>query len=275
MLRHFQHILKLILCLSANHFKHGRSSAMRCNEDSGHFTKTAYCLRISVMYTYNKCKCEDCKSQALSVFDQNMEITEESGWCLEHHPDREKVISQIYEYIQNHDKIIGLTACGIEFNGLDWNGKKFYGCNMQKCTFTNIHAENIRSRMSIFDRSTFTDCEFINSNIQFSSFAASKFVHVVFTGSALVHLNFNGITSYQTSFDDSDLYNSRFIKATLINSSLRNCNLKKTVLYESVRENVSFKLSNTRESLADRRRGGMMGDIDTDFSNNNAVQENL
>jgi uncharacterized protein YjbI with pentapeptide repeats len=55
--------------------------------------------------------------------------------------------------------------------------------------------------------------------------------------------------AYQSSFDDSDLYSSRFIKAILMNTSMKNCNLKKTVFYSSVRERVSFRLSNTREAL--------------------------
>ena len=59
----------------------------------------------------------------------------------------------------------------------------------------------------------------------------------------------NGINAIQSSFDDSDLYNSRFIRAELNNTSFRNCNIKKTCFYEIKQENVSFKLSNTREAL--------------------------
>ena len=33
-----------------------------------------------------------------------------------------------------------------------------------------------------------------------------------------------------------------------------NCNLKKVMFYESAREGVSFKLSNTREALIDRKK---------------------
>ncbi|MBR3548766.1 MAG: hypothetical protein IKN90_01690, partial [Treponema sp.] len=43
--------------------------------------------------------------------------------------------------------------------------------------------------------------------------------------------------------------------------SMNNCNLKKTVFYESMREGVGFRLSNTRESLIDRNKGGLMGDF--------------
>ena len=218
------------------------------------------------MYSYNKCSCPECNEQALSTFDENLDLTDENGWCLKHHPNPEEITRNIFTYIKGHDKIIGLSACGMEFKDISFAGKKFYGCNFQGCSFSNVHASKIRCRMCILDGTTFSDCDFLESNIQFSSFAGSKFVHVLFTGSDLVHINFNGITSYQSSFDDSDLYNTRFIKAALINTSLRNCNLKKAVFYESVRENVSFKLSNTREALVDRNKGGLMGDIDTDFS---------
>ena len=119
--------------------------------------------------------------------------------------------------------------------------------------------------LSMFDFSTFSDCSFTQSNIQFSSFSGSKLVHATFTGSDLIHNNFNGITSYQSSFDDSDLYNSRFIKAILINTSMINCNLKKAAFYEAAWEGVSFKLSNTREALIDRRKGGMIGEIGSNF----------
>ena len=40
----------------------------------------------------------------------------------------------------------------------------------------------------------------------------------------------------------------RFILAVLENTSFRNCNLKKSIFQSSVRKNVSFKMSNTREA---------------------------
>ena len=39
-----------------------------------------------------------------------------------------------------------------------------------------------------------------------------------------------------------------------MNTSFRNCNIKKTVFWDVVSDNVSFKLSNTRE--AEFNRGG-------------------
>ena len=217
-------------------------------------------------YTYNICKCPGCTKPALSEIDKNLALTQNPGWCIEHHPYLKKALKRIFLHVMRNDTIIGLTACGVEVKKLNLRNKRFIGCNLQNCTLTNVHADGLKMRICIADNSTLTDCDFVKSDIQFSSFAGSKFVHILFTGSNLIHTNFNGLTSYQSSFDDSDLYNTRFIKTVLINNSFRNCNLKKTVFYDSVRDNVSFKLSNTREALVDRKRGGLMGDIGINYS---------
>ena len=91
----------------------------------------------------------------------------------------------------------------------------------------------------------------------------------------MIHNNFNGITAYQCSFDDSDLYNTRFIKSILMNASMKNCNLKKTVFYESSRDGMSFKMSNTKEALIDRTRGGLMGDFEEQFDYEDEDQKEL
>lgn len=213
------------------------------------------------MYEFNQCRCKGCNKSAISTIDDKKNIIS-SGFCYEHTDNIEDISKKIYDYLLEHDTIIGLHCNNLTLKDLDLSGKRFYGCSFQKCNFQNIHADGIRMRMNIFDASTFTDCDFINSNIQFTSFAGSRFVHALLTGSDLIHINFNGVTVYQSSFDDSDLYNSRFIKAVLMNTSMRNCNLKKTVFYNSIREQVSFKLSNTREALVDRNKGGLMGDIE-------------
>lgn len=212
------------------------------------------------MFTINKCQCPECKKTALSSFNDN-EIIDEPGYCFEHTEDKKAYLAHLKKFIESHDKIVGLNAYGITVQGMDLTDKKFYGCNFQHVLFTNVHAENIRLRMCMMDFATFTDCDFIKSNIQFSSFSGAKFVHLVLTGSDLIHNNFNGITSYQCSFDNSDLYNSRFIKAILMNTSMQDCNLKKTIFYNSAREKVSFKLSNTREALIDRNKGGLIEDF--------------
>ncbi|MCR4735850.1 MAG: pentapeptide repeat-containing protein [Treponema sp.] len=201
------------------------------------------------MFSQNKCLVHHCTNQALSTFDEDGNITEEKNYCLDHTPNPGKVKNDIYNYIQSHEKIIGLTACGLIFKDIDFSNKQFISCNFYHCTFTNIHCQNVIIRMSFFDFAVFNDCAFINSNILFSSFSGSTFSHTLFTSSDIIQNNFNGIKGFQSSFDNSDLFNSRFIKAILENTSFRNCNIKKTLFQSSVRRNVSFKMSNTREAI--------------------------
>ncbi len=206
------------------------------------------------MFKKNLCMHPGCKKLALSAIDDNGEITDTEGFCLEHSPDPTEAVSRIRNYFLTHDKIINLNIENLSISEIDLSNKFFCGCNIQYCTFANIHATNLRIRMSVLGFCTFTDSTFLQSNIQFSSFAGTKFINTLLTGSDMIHDNFNGVTAYQSSFDDSDLYDSKFIKAILMNTSMKNCNLKKTVFYESLREAVSFKMSNTREALFDRTK---------------------
>ncbi|MCI1209819.1 MAG: pentapeptide repeat-containing protein [Treponema sp.] len=201
------------------------------------------------MYTLNKCLAESCQNGALTVFDENGTITEKDGYCIDHIPDPQKAQQDVYQYINTHDKIVGLNACGIIFSDIDLTNKRFYGCNFQHCQFSNLHSEGFRSRMSMFDFAVFKDCNWLKSNMQFTSFAGCTFTHTLFTGSDMIHNNFCGIAAYQSSFDDSDLYNSRFVRAKLIDTSFRNCNIKRTIFYDLEQKNVSFKMSNTREAI--------------------------
>lgn len=200
------------------------------------------------MFEPNNCIHPDCNRIALSHIGADGDIACKPGYCLRHSPDPEAAKDSIYGYIRARQKIVGLNACGLTFTDIDLTDKRFYGCNFQHCTFSNLQSEFFRSRMTFFDFSLFSDCNLLRSNLQFSSFAGATFSHILFTGSELVHNNFSGITAYQSSFDDSDLYNSRFISARLVDTSFRNCNIKKTIFHSIEQRNVSFKLSNTREA---------------------------
>lgn len=208
------------------------------------------------MYLANFCNHPGCQKIALSTFSPDGTILEEPGFCLEHSENPEKVARDIISYIQNNDKIVGLVACYIEFNELehiDLTDKRFYGCNFMHCIFRGFKTKHLRSRMTTFDDCIFSDCNFLESNLQYTSFAGSKFSHVLLTNSELIQDNFVGIESYQTSFDDSDLYNSRFINAKLFDTSIRNCNIKNTVFRNIEQTNLSFNLSNTKEAIFDER----------------------
>ena len=172
-----------------------------------------------------------------------------SYYCSDHCDDKEKVRTCVTNYILSRNIIVGLSMSGIHLKDCDLTGKRFYGCNFQKCGFMNVQAGGCKIHMSVFDFSVFTDCNMVGSNIQFSSFAGCAFSHAIFTNSDLIHNNFNGITAIQSSFDDSDLYNSRFIHSNLLQTSFRNCNIKKACFYESKQTDISFRLSNTREAL--------------------------
>lgn len=204
------------------------------------------------MYTLNKCLVHSCDNIALSVISDGGVIQDSPGYCLNHIPNPGMAREMIVRFIETHDRIIGLNAAGVFFDDMDFTGKRFYGCNFEKCTFKNVHSEGFRARMTMFDLSQLDVCTLLNANIQFCSFGGAKFSHTLFTGSDLVQNNFNGVRSFQCSFDNSNLYNSRFIKSTLVNTSFRDCNIKKTMFVDSERENVSFKKSNTLEAVFDK-----------------------
>lgn len=216
------------------------------------------------MYTLNKCLVHSCQNIALSTIGEDGTIQDTRGYCLDHIPNPGQALEAISRYITEHERIVGLNASGMLFHDMDFSGKRFYGCNMLRCTFKNVHSEGVRARMSMFDMSQFDVCTIIQANIQFCSFGGSKFSHTLFTGSDMVQNNFNGIMAFQCSFDNSDLYNSRFIKSTLVNTSFRDCNVKKTLFIAAMRENVSFRKSNTLEAIFDTEGSALYnGEQDT------------
>ncbi len=195
------------------------------------------------------CSRPGCQRSGISIIGEDGEICSGPTYCYDHHPDKIGITAAITKYIETHETIVGLNASGIHLADMDLTNKKFYGCSFNHCIFSNVHAENCRSRISSFDFTIFSDCNLQKSNFQFCSFAGSVFSHMLFTNSELVHNNFCGLTSVQSSFDDSDLYNSRFIRSKLSDTSIRNCNIKKAIFIEMTQDNVSFKLSNTREAV--------------------------
>lgn len=176
-----------------------------------------------------------------------------ADFCYKHHPEQNKIVERLLNYVKENEKIVGMNASGLTFSGVHLYEKKFYGCNFRYCFLINIQTEKIRTRLTAFDFAIFTDCNFIKSVNINSSFAGAKFIHVIYTDSEQIQVNFSGLQSYQSSFDNSNLYQSRFIKANLVDTSFRNCNLKRTIFYELNQTNISFRLSNTKEAIFDKR----------------------
>jgi len=222
------------------------------------------------IFSQNKCLVSYCKKNALSAFDDQGNIIEESAYCLDHEPNPGSVKDKIFDYVSKHDKIVGLNASGVIFNDINFSNKQFFGCTFTHCTFTNIHSNNTKMRMCVFDYAVFNDCNLVNSHSLFTSFSQCTFTHTLFTSSDMIQNNFNGIKSYQSSFDDSDLFNCRFRKSSLIDTSFRNCNLKKCNFIDSYRSNVSFKMSNTREAIFDELGTG----LETGFAQDTSLLSN-
>ena len=227
------------------------------------------------MFSQNKCLVHHCRNSALSTFDSEGNLTNSKNYCIDHAPDPGKVKEDIYNYIQTHDKIIGLNANGLIFKDIDFSNKQFFGCNFFHCTFVNIHSQNVLMRMCIFDFSVFNDCNLTQNNTLFTSFSGCTFSNTLFTSSDMIQCNFNGMKAYQSSFDDSDLFNSRFINSELVNTSFRNCNLKKALFINTTRTNVSFKLSNTREAVfSPNENGEAINKDNKEVSDNKKVNQN-
>jgi uncharacterized protein YjbI with pentapeptide repeats len=202
------------------------------------------------MFNLKKCEHPSCQNPVLCLSEDARENPQSfNSFCFLHMPDAAMASDIVREYLASHDKIVGMDVSFMTFNGNVLSGKRFYGCSFRNCVFNNVNTADIRIRMCMFDFSTYTDCRFIKANIQFASFAGASLTHTHFISSELVHNNFSGITAVNSSFDDTDLYNTRFIRATLTDSAITNCNLQRTVFYEIARQNVSFKLSSTREAF--------------------------
>jgi uncharacterized protein YjbI with pentapeptide repeats len=199
------------------------------------------------MFNLKKCEHPSCQNPILCLSDE--QNVQKFNFCLLHTPDAKQAQEAVYHYIGTHDKIVGMDASFVTFTGNVLSQKKFYGCAFRNCVFSNTVINSIRVRMCILDFSTFSDCKFSNANIQFTSFGGAQLTNTHFITSEVIHNNFSGIAALNSSFDDTDLYNTRFIRSTLTDSAITNCNLQRTIFYEVLRKNVSFKLSSTREAL--------------------------
>lgn len=209
------------------------------------------------MFSFSKCSHPGCSHFAISDFDSQGNLIENGTYCYAHTKNKDEIVKKIYNYVREHDKIIGLNASGITFSNIDFTGKGFFGCDFSNSLYAGISSTAVQTKLCNFSFTTFTDCNLSNSKSLFCSYAGSKLAHVIFTGSDMIQNNFCGISSFQSSFDDSNLYSSYFVKSKLIDTSFRNCNIKETVFYEIEQENISFRQSNTNAAIFDKRGSAM------------------
>ena len=128
------------------------------------------------MFTLSLCSHPGCTHPAISFISKEGEITDAPYFCIKHIPNLEEYTQTVFNYIKTHKKIVGLNASGLNFNNVDLTDKRFYGCNFQHCTFSNIQSEFFRARMSIFDFSIFTS---VSSDLSLSVITSSPFVPIV------------------------------------------------------------------------------------------------
>lgn len=172
-----------------------------------------------------------------------------SALCGVHSANPEADAKRLAEYIITHKVVRDITAQGLQFKELDFSHHQFYGCNFSETSFYKCVFTGAVMRMTFFDFSTLASCGFSAGDLQFLSMAGAVITDCDFKGSELVNINFNGAVITGSVFNQTNLYNSRFVGAGIAQSNFIDCNLKRTNFLKSLRENISYKLSNTAEAI--------------------------
>ena len=71
------------------------------------------------MFSLNKCLVRACHNLSISSVDENGQLSTDKCYCLDHSPNPGKLQKDIYLYIMNNDKIVGLNASGMTFMGIE------------------------------------------------------------------------------------------------------------------------------------------------------------
>ena len=172
-----------------------------------------------------------------------------SALCATHSADPDADAKKLGEYIEQQKIIEDLSAQGLHFQEMDFSHLQLYGCDFNGAIFTNCLFNKSVMRMCFFEFSTFSSCNLSASDIQFLSFAGAILKDCSFEGSELVNTNFGGTLILNSNFSKTNLYNSRFLSANITESDFTDCNLNRTNFVNSIRENLSFKSSNTAEAI--------------------------
>ncbi len=196
------------------------------------------------MYDLRRCVIDTCDASALHASD----------YCAHHDPDPEGRALIMLRSFASLETVKNVNAAGLRFQGLDLSGKHFYACSFSGAVLRNMLFAGCTFRMCFFDFCTVDSCDFSGIDAQFCSFAGSRFLNVSFENSELVHNNFDGIKTSECTFNYSNLYNSRFIMAEFEQTDFIDCNLKRTFIIPVKETEVSWRLSNTQESIRELDR---------------------
>jgi len=196
------------------------------------------------MYDLRRCAIPGCDATALH----------ESEFCADHHPDPDAHAASILHALSSLDIIKNINATGLRFEGADLSGKRFYSCSFSRTILKNVTFAGSTFRMCFFNFCSADSCDFSAIDAQFCSFAGARFLNASFERSELVHNNFNGAKTTDCTFNYSNLYNSRFIMSEFEKTDFIDCNLKRTFIIPSRETEVSWRLSNTQESIRELDR---------------------
>jgi len=189
--------------------------------------------------TFTKCNEDSCKNKA--VFN--------TGKCFLHTEDKQKLLTEVYDFIKKNNVLKGYNFSNIPFTGIDFIDKdiSFSIFSRTECKDINFSGSTIVS--TFFDFADLTGANFSNSMIQFSVFGGSVLKKTNFDESTVYSSNFLGADLDNVVFKNADLSYSRFFGNNLKNTSFRNCNLKKTFFEKIDFDEITVKTSNYQDSI--------------------------
>jgi len=172
-----------------------------------------------------------------------------STLCATHSADPEAEAKKLGEYMLEQKVVKDICAQGLHFEKMDFSHHQFHGCNFSGASFYRCLFKGVIMRMNFMDFSTFSSCDFCSSDMQYLSLAGAVIKDCTFEGSELIGINFVGALIFDSTFNNTNLYNSRFVSANIARSDFIDCNLKRTNFVKSIREEISYKSSNTAEAI--------------------------
>ncbi len=174
-----------------------------------------------------------------------------SSTCLAHHGDPAAAQAQAQALLLSEAGAKDLNVAGLVVEGLDLSRRKYIGCSFIGANFRNVLFTGSTFLLCFFDRARFEACDFSGANAQFGSFGGSEIVNVSFENTELIHCNFDGSRIRETTFSGSNLYDSRFIRGEIERCDFENCDLKRVYFMPAKQGAISFKGSNTMETIKD------------------------